>query len=291
MNPLIHAEFDLDGYRFGPGHSVYLSRVDTPGIVWRDQDIVNPVGSNVFFGRDYADPKPWGLDFTITGTTAAEAAENYFKLANAWAAQHIRDTPGAEVPLDFNMHGTARRIYGRPRDLKPDDATDLFVLETIKAKATFQPSTAELFEGVVQTLPMTMVPGPGGGFVFPIVFPLITTQGGTRLGTIRNGEGLTPTHDVQVKVHGPVGQPKVTGPGWEFGLRTTLAHDRYITLDARRQTILWDNGASAAGLITAGTRLDDIVIPPGPSEIKFTGIDLIGSSTVTVSWHPTITTL
>lgn len=291
MNPLIHAEFDLDGYRFGPDHSVYLSRVDTPGISWRDQDLVNPVGANVFFGRDYQDPNPWSFDFTITGTTPAEAAENYFALANAWTAQHIRNTPGAELPLDFNMHGTDRRIYGRPRDLKTDDATDLFVLETVKAKATFQPSRAELFDGRVQTLPITMTPGPGGGFVFPIVFPLITTKGGSRQGIISAGEGLTPTHDVQVEIHGPVGQPRVTGPGWEFGLRTTLPHDRSITVDARRGTILWDNGSSAAGLITANTRLDDIVIPPGPSEIKYTGIDPTGTSTVTVTWHPTITTL
>lgn len=291
MNPLIHAEFDLDGYRFGPGHSVYLSRVDTPGIVWRDQDIVNPVGSNVFFGRDYADPKPWGLEFTITGTTAAEAAENYFKLANAWAAQHIRDTPGDEVPLDFNMHGTARRIYGRPRDLKPDDATDLFVLETIKAKATFQPSSAEMVDGHARVHEMTMTPGAAGGFVFPVVFPISTTRGGTRQRIIRDGGGLVPTHDVQIEIHGPVGKAHVTGPGWEFGLTNNLPHDRAITLDARRQTILWDNGASAAGLITPGTRLDDITIPPGQSEITFKGTDQSGTSTVTVTWRPTITTL
>lgn len=291
MNPLIHAEFDLDGYRFGPGHSVYLSRVDTPGISWRDQDLVNPVGANVFFGRDYQDPTPWGFDFTITGTTPAEAAENYFALTNAWTAQHIRDVPGAELPLDFNMHGTARRIYGRPRDLKPDDATDLFVLETIKAKATFQPSSAEMVDGNARVHQMTMTPGSAGGFVFPIVFPWGTTQGGTRQGIITDGGGLTPTHDVQVEIHGPIGKAQATGPGWEFGLTQSLAYDRAITLDARRGTILWDNGASAAGLITAGTRLDDITIPPGPSELKFTGEDLSGTSTLTVTWRPTITTI
>lgn len=291
MNPLIHAEFDLDGYRFGDGHPVYLSRVDTPGIAWRDQDIVNPVGANVFFGRDYADPKPWGLDFTITGTTPAEAAENYFALANAWAAQHIRNNPGAEVPLDFNMHGTARRIYGRPRELKLDDATDLFVLETIKAKATFQPSSAEMVDGVARTKTMTMTPGAAGGFTFPVVFPFTTTRGGTRQGIITDGGGLTPTHDVQVTIHGPVGKALASGPGWEFGLTKSLAHDRSITLDARRQTILWDTGASAAGLITAGTRLDDITIPPGPSELTFKGEDQSGTSTLTVTWRPTITTL
>lgn len=291
MNPLIHAEFDLDGYRFGPGHSVYLSRVDTPGIAWRDQDIVNPVGSNVFFGRDYADPKPWGFDFTITGTTPAEAAENYFALANAWAAQHIRDVPGAEVPLDFNMHGTARRIYGRPRELQPDDATDLFVLETIKAKATFQPSSAEMVDGKARVHSMTMTPGAAGGFVFPIVFPWGTTQGGTRQGIVEDGGGLTPTHDVQVEIHGPIGKAHASGPGWEFGLTKSLAYDRAITLDARRQTILWDNGTSAAGLVTAGTRLADITIPPGPFELIFTGEDQSGTSTLTVTWRPTITTL
>lgn len=291
MNPLIHAEFDLDGYRFGPDHSVYLSRVDTPGISWRDQDLVNPVGANVFFGRDYQDPTPWGFDFTITGTTPAEAAENYFALANAWTAQHIRDVPGAELPLDFNMHGSARRIYGRPRELKPDDATDLFVLETIKAKATFQPSSADMVDGKARVHSMTMTPGAAGGFVFPIVFPWGTTQGGTRQGIVEDGGGLTPTHDVQVEIHGPIGKAHAAGPGWEFGLKQSLAYDRAITLDARRQTILWDNGASAAGLVTPGTRLNDITIPPGPSELTFTGEDQSGTSTLTVTWRPTITTL
>ncbi|MCD1286480.1 MULTISPECIES: hypothetical protein [unclassified Brevibacterium] len=291
MNPLIHAEFDLDGYRFGPGHPVYLSRVDTPGIAWRDQDIVNPVGENVFFGRDYPDPKPWGFDITITGDTPAEAAENYFALANAWAAQRIRDTPGAELALDFNMHGTDRRIYGRPRDLKPDDATDLFVLETIKAKATFQPSSAEMVDGTARVHQMTMTPGPAGGFVFPIEFPWATTQGGTRQGIIRNAGGLTPTRDVQIEVHGPVGKAVVSGPGWEFGLTQPIAYDRAVTLDVRPATTRWDTGASAAGLLTPGTRLADITIPPGDSEITFTGDDQSGTSTVTVTWRPTITTL
>ena len=87
MPTLSHSEFDLRGYRFGPGHPVYLSGIETPGLVWRDQDVLNPVAAGVFFGRDYKDVKPWGLKFTITGTDPAEAAENYFALVKAWEAR------------------------------------------------------------------------------------------------------------------------------------------------------------------------------------------------------------
>lgn len=291
MATLTHAEFALSNYRFGPGHPVYLNGIDTPGIAWRDQDLLNPVGHNVYFGRDYQDPKPWGFKFTITGATPTEAAENYFKLANVWEAPHLRDTPGAEVALDFQLHGSARRIYGRPRDLRPVDSADLFVLDTIKAEATFQPQQGAVYDGDTRSFTMTMTPGSAGGFVFPIVFPWGTTQGGTRQGIIPAGGGLTPTNDVQITVHGPVAQPHIAGPGWEFGLTTSLAYDKSITVDARRKTILWNNGSSAAGFLTPGTRLDDITIPPGASEIKFTGDDQSGTSTVTVTWHPTITTI
>lgn len=291
MNPLIHAEFDLAGYRFGPGHPVYLGGIDTPGLAFRDQDVLNPVGSNILFGRDYADPKPWGLRFTITGSTPAEAAENYFALATAWEAAHIRDTPGMDLPLDFTLHRAGRRIYGRPRSLTPTDSTDLFVLETIKADATFQPVWPDIVDSQSQEFTMTMTPGSAGGFVFPIVFPWGTTQGGTRQGIITNTGGRKPTHDVQIRTHGPVGQPVISGPGWQFGLRTAIPYDRSITVDARLKTVLWDTGASAAGLLTPGTRLNDITIPPGDSEIKFTGDDQSGTSTVTTTWRPTITTI
>lgn len=290
MPTLSHSEFDLRGYRFGPGHPVYLSGIETPGLVWRDQDVLNPVAAGVFFGRDYKDVKPWGLKFTITGTDPAEAAENYLALVKAWEAPDVRD-PGDEVPLDFALHDTVRRIYGRPRDLKLTEPSDLFVLETLKAEATFQPSSPDLVDGVSRQLKMTMTPGRAGGFVFPIVFPWGTTQGGTRQGIISDGGGTTPTHDVLIEVHGPVSKAVVTGPGWRFGVTQNLPYDRSIILDTRRRTVLWDTGASAAGLISPGTRLDDITIPPGPSEIKFTGEDQSGTSTVTLTWRPTITTL
>lgn len=288
MSTLKHGEFDLNGYRFGDGHPVYPSGTSRGGIEWRDQDTANPVGDGILFGRDHRTPKPRRFALTITGDTPAEAAAHAAELARAWEYTRDRWEPGEEVVLAWGQHGRTLRQYGRPRGLDLDDA-DLWVLETLtNVPAEFVPSDPVAYEDTARRIKLTLTPGRAGGMVFPIEFPWGTTEGGRRQGIITDGGGHIPTNDVTITIHGPVSRPTVSGPGWTIPLNTTLAWDRSIAISARHRTVLRDDGASMAGVLGRGTRLSDVTIPPGHSEITFTGEDTSGTSHVTVTWHPVV---
>lgn len=281
---LEHGQFALDGKVFGEGHDVYAATVIHGGQAWRDNDVPNPVGHDLWMGSDYADLHPTVLDLKITGTTPADAALALERFAGWWRAWSRRG-PGDEVALSWGMHGRTRRIYGRPRSFLPEDG-DVYVLETLTAEADFQPNGPLVYEDTPQELSLTITPGEAGGFVFPIEFPWGTTIAGRRDGIIPDGGGTVPTDDVTFTIRGPISYPKITGPGWEIALATNLLWDQSITIDVRRRTVLRDNGGSAAGALSRRTRLDSITIPPGPSEIGFIGEDTTGTSQLLVQWRP-----
>ncbi|MCQ9367948.1 hypothetical protein NQ036_06780 [Brevibacterium sp. 91QC2O2] len=287
MAQLEHGQWDLAGYRFGVGYPVYPALVHPGGVDKRVQDQPNPAGDGLLFGRDYRTPRPWVLDMTITGATPAEAAANAEAFERAW--EYARETwkPGEDIPLTFNRHGAVKRIYGRPRALDLDTA-DLWTLETVTGqKAEFQPGDATLYADAAQSITLTMAAGRYSGFVFPVVFPWSTTEAGQRQGVITS-TGRRPTHDVRIRIHGPIKNPVVKGPGWTLKLTGSLAYDRYIDINARAKTATWDNGGSAVSLLSRSTFFSDIVIKPGNSELTFTGEDETGTSTATITWNPTI---
>ena len=285
MAALVHGEYALGGYRFGTGHPVYPSEQHRPGIEWRDQDTVSPTSDRILFGRDYRTPKPIQFELTITGDTPAETAENVARLAAAWEYHRTQWEPGAETTLAFNKHGRILRYYGRPRTLDLPDS-DSWMLETVKGKAEFLPSEPVAYEDAARSLTLTLTPGEAGGLIFPITFPWGTTNPGQRQGIINDAGGIIPTRHVTVAIKGPVTNPTVKGPGWAITLNTTLAYDETVTLDARRSTALRQDGASMAGVIGRRFRFDTLQIPPGASEITFTGTDQSGTSSATVTWHP-----
>lgn len=286
---MIHGEFALDGYRFGEGHRVYAAAVTLGGIEWRVQDQTNPVGHTLIFGRDYLDPQPATLELTIDGGTPEDARELYRGLSGAWlGAREL--PPGREQVLAFGVHGDVRRIYGRTRSLSVP-TTDLYVLPTARAEAIFQASDSLVYDDVAREETLTVLPGSAGGFVFPVTFPWSTVTGGTRQGVIADGGGQVPTPDVEITITGPVARPAVAGSGWRVELATSLAWDEQVTIYARRRMVLRPSGASAAGVLTRASRLADITIPPGPSELSFTGTDSSGTATARVRWRPAYTSI
>lgn len=286
---LEHGQFALDGHVFGEGHAVYAAHVTHGGQAWRTDDVANPVGHNLWMGTDYADLQPIVLDLKITGDNPAAATEELERFAGMWRAAGRRG-PGAESVLSWGMHGRTRRVYGRPRSFTPENG-DLYVLETAPGEATFQPNGPYVYDDTARELPLTITPGKAGGLVFPIVFPWGTVQGGSRQGVVEDGGGTVATDDVTLTVRGPINRPIIRGAGWQVALDTSLAWDRSITIDARRLTALWDNGSSAAGVLSRRTRLSDIRIPTGPSEIRFEGEDQSGTSQLLVSWRPAYTSI
>ncbi|GAA1361354.1 hypothetical protein [Brevibacterium luteolum] len=281
-----HGTFALAGYEFGDGHQVYPSAVTRGGIEWRTQDVENPLADGIFFGRDLRTPKPWVLTITVAGDTPAHAAKLAAEFAAAWEHARRQWKPAQEVTLDFTQHGNHYRLYGRPRTLDMDD-NDAWVLETLTdIKAAFQPSHIGLYAGHPNTVTVGLRAAAAGGLIFPVVFPWSTRTGAKRSGIVETPGGLIPTDAVTITITGPVNKPTVTGPGWQIGLNTALAHDHVVTIDARARTVLRNDGVSLAGKLTRTSRLDEITMPTTHCEITYAGTDPAGISTATVQWHP-----
>lgn len=279
-----HGEFRLGAFKFGTGHSVYPSSVQRGGTEWRTHDVESPVADRIFFGTDFRKPLPWKFEFTITGDSPEEATANMLELARAWDYSPEARRAGVEQTLTFNRHGVDYLLYGRARDLVVED-NDAWVLETVKATGIFQPSDPVLYAASRQSVSMTITPGKAGGLIFPAVFPWGTIGSTRRAGVIDAGGGTTPTRDVIVKIDGPIVNPVVRGKGWKLEFNLSLAYDQSVTVNARKRTVLLNNGGSAAGRLSRASRLSAITIPPGASEIFFEGTDRSGTSKLTVSWR------
>jgi hypothetical protein len=278
-----NGQFDIAGYRFGCDTPTKVLTLQTGGLSWRVQDQENPVGDGVWFGSDYVDPEPVEMDISVTGNTPSEARQELGRFARAWHS-FKRDTPGAVTALRYGLHGEERVVYGRPRDFTFDETT-LYSQPRTRGTVLFE-RASHLFYGPARELPLTITPGQAGGLVYPIVFPWGTVQGGVRQGVIEDGGGTVATDDVELTIRGPIARPVVSGPGWSISLDLSLAWDQAVTISARRRTALRENGGSVAGRLSRRTRLSDIRIPPGPSEIKFAGEDTTGTSQLLVSWRP-----
>ena len=283
-----NGQFEINGYKFGCDDPVKVLTLQTGGLKWRVQDQENPVADGVWFGSDYVDPEPINMDASVTGATPAEAREELARFSLAWHSWR-RSTPNTEVALRYGIHGEERVVYGRPRDFAFDETT-LWAQPRAAGSLVFERS-GHLFYGSARELSLTITPGKAGGLIFPIVFPWGTTQGGIRQGVIEEGGGVVPTDDVTLTVKGPINRPIIRGAGWQVALSTNLAWDRSITVNTRSKTVLWDNGSSAAGVLSRRTRLADITIPPGSSEIRFEGEDQSGTSQLIVSWRPAYTSI
>lgn len=283
-----NGQFEINGYVFGCDDPVKVLTLQTGGLRWRVQDQENPVADGVWFGSDYVDPEPIKMDASVTGATPAEAREELARFSLAWHSWR-RSTPNTEVALRYGIHGEERVVYGRPRDFAFDETT-LWAQPRAAGSLVFERS-GHLFYGSARELSLTITPGKAGGLIFPIVFPWGTTQGGTRQGIIEEGGGVVPTDDVTLTVKGPINRPIIRGAGWQVALSTNLAWDRSITVNTRSKTVLWDNGSSAAGVLSRRTRLSDITIPTGSSEIRFEGEDQSGTSQLIVQWRPAYTSI
>jgi len=89
-----------------------------------------------------------------------------------------------------------------------------------------------------------------------------------------------------VQIHGPISNPTVSGPGWRLQLGYTLAHDQWVTINTRRNTVLRNDGANLAGRLSRTSRLANARLAVGQTEITFTGTDATATSWCELRWRP-----
>jgi hypothetical protein len=287
MAVLQDGDFELDGYLFSgcKDTPAYVRSFSQGKVDHRIQDAVNPVGDNMFFGRDYLTPASWEFGLRIRQEGIGQAASIFGGLVKAWRADSKRLTPGAMSVLRYNRGGVTRRVYGRARGIVPNMENG-WIAGIIDADTVFDQADQWHYDDAARSLVVTLIPGTPGGLLSPLISPLTTIAGGTRQGIIEEvgGEGPAP---YTVKFSGPVTDPSVIVSGREVKLLTTLAYDQVATIDTRLMTATRSDGANLSGALSRKTRLTESRIKPGPAEVIYSGTDATGTSTCTVTWRPT----
>ena len=73
----------INGVRMGVGYPFVLESIELPTSDFRVQDVENPVGDGLIFGRDRLTPGSITLNILVLGDDSAEVNENYRDLARA----------------------------------------------------------------------------------------------------------------------------------------------------------------------------------------------------------------
>lgn len=281
---MIDGDILVGGYLTGPDHPVFVTQLDIGAVTTIHQDQLGPHGGNLRFGRDHQSPATWKLSFCVgEGVGAEEALAALADLEDAWRNAVDATVPGETTTLTYAAAGRVRRVYGRPRNFTPSVNESLDDGHVV-ATADFVLHGTGTFDEYPEQVELTHVPGNAGGLVSPLVSPLRTVAGGTRQGqAVVGGRAPAP---VTVEFFGPSSNPAIHADGWEIGLRTSLAYDQSVVIDARAGTVLRNDGASLGGYLTRETYLEDATLRPGHREISYTAADPTGTSRAVVSWRP-----
>lgn len=292
MSSLEEMQFELlpslsaeDGFVFGIGASV---SVDDGGFLpgddnWENQNEANPRRGGVSFGRDRLSGPTHGWDLHVNETSVKTAKQTLGAFKTAWRALHIRNTPGAVLPVRYRLGEEVRRFYGRPYRLSaPPD--NLILSGYVPITCDFQAVDGFFYDDEEQSVTLGLAQGSEGGFTFPITFPV------TSLPTGLGGDqavvgGDAPTYPI-VRFNGPVENPSLESNDWTLALDRTLGLGEYVEIDLRPWAIsvLLNGQASVAGDLRRRTYLADMAFDPGRHELIYRGSSLSSYSTCEVRW-------
>lgn len=276
-------DIEIDGYVMGRKHPVFAEDVDTGQIEVRDQDSLNPVGNNIFFGKDYLTPPTWIISIATKAETAENGLDALGHVSRIWRAPR---GVGKDIKLRYCVAGRTRFVYGRPRTFGVTPTGAGLNQGIIRALGEFKLTDTYHYEDLLKQVRVDIVPpATGGGLTAPFVAPMVTTTNGVRQGLIEDSGGNIEA-PFELTVHGPISNPVIEAEGWRIALTTDLAWDQSLTVDTRKMTITRNDGASLAGTLSRRSRLENARIHPGANEFTFTGSDPTGTAYMTISWHP-----
>ncbi|MEU5853936.1 hypothetical protein ABZ799_01290 [Nocardiopsis dassonvillei] len=284
MADLDEGTWDLDGYLMGDHLPVVVTRFEVPGADVRAGDLEVPGGDGRTFGYDYLGGRSLTFELSVNTADGPSAEAVWADLATRWRAAPTRLTPRAVVPLRWRRHGGSPVVvYGRPRQL---DAVDEALLDRgrVDLTGTFETADDLFYDDTEQVVTLDLLPQIGEGLILPFTLPAVLTPLGDSDTTTLTNAGSGTAWPV-ITFSGPITNPGVewVAHGTRVELITTLAYDQTATIDTRpwARTILRSDGASLAGSLR-GPALDELAIPPGPTQVRFTGQDMTGSARATI---------
>lgn len=284
MAELAEGTYELDGLVFGEFQPVEVQRFELGGADVTSGDAEVPGGDGRVFGYDYLGGRSLSFELCVNTDNGPAARAAWGELASRWRAPATRLTPRAVVPLRYRRHGAPTTVvYGRPRQL---DTVDESLLDRgrVELLGSFETVDDLFYDDIEQTITLDLLPQIGEGLILPFTLPAVLAPLGDSDTTTLVNAGDADAWPV-IEFAGPITNPgiELVAHGVTVQLTTTLAYDQTATIDTRpwARTATRSDGASLAGYL-AGPRLADLVVPPGPTEVRFTGQDMTGTSRCTI---------
>ncbi|KAB1989807.1 phage distal tail protein [Streptomyces triticiradicis] len=291
-------QVDFAGVLLGPGTSYPVGDITgfgTPKV--RSQDVELPTEDGAFPGVDYYGTQTVTIEAGIrTPGDPAAAVDALAALKRAGSDPATRKTAGAVQTLRVFWPGREgpKRVLGRIRDVEPVSMAQA-VFGWIPLNLVFE-VTDPVWQGEPEQQAMLPLArgDDNGGFTAPVTAPITTGVSNPveRPGWAANAGDLPAWPSLKIK--GPVVNPRIwiTETGRVLDLSLVLGENDTLQIDTRPGT-RWvlRNGANAAYALSASSRLDLFQIPPGKSEIRWTGADYTNSTRLAVSWRDAYTAL
>ena len=291
-------QYELGGVLMGAGTPIQV--IETTGLgraQVRDNDADQPSADGVFAGPDYYTSRQVQVDAAVRIPGDPAACHDVVDALQAQADDPaVRLAGGVTMPLRMKRPGRPVKVLnGRLRKVDPEYAQVIhgyvpLDIEFVATDPTFYADADSVTE-----IPLGWL--TGGGFAAPVVAP-IYVQSGTvaadRPGwATNNGTGHAwPI----IRITGPVATVTVTHAetGRQLSFPTlALAAGQWIEIDTRPGycTITRENGGNASSLLAPSSRIDLFSLPPGQSEMRWTGFDNTNSARMRLTWRDAYTAL
>lgn len=278
-----------DGEVFGIGAHVSMNGDGFhPGSTsWATQDSTAPAG-HVNFGRDALQGPVWAWDLHVDRDDEHNALETLGSFATAWRALHIRRTPGAFLAIRYQLDGRLRRIYGRP-GLYDGPPSNLILSGYVDITCDFQAVDGFTYDDAESSVLLTVGESDGGagggGFTFPLTFPVQALAPTEQIAQIAV-EGDAPTSPI-VRFNGPVTNPRLETDEWALSLNYDIPAGQYVEVDTRPWSlnVLLNGTTPIPGVIGRRQNLTAMKFQPGSLQTRFIGSSSSGAATCHIRWR------
>lgn len=296
---LVDWQYDLGGVLMGARTQVNV--METTGLgrpPTRDNDVDIPNGDGVFPGPDYWAARQVQFDAAVKVVADPAACHDLVAALQAAAADPaIRLAGGETMPLRIKRPGrVVKRLNGRLRKVDPEFKQAIYGYVPVDIE--FLATDPTFYGDAEQTVEIPLGWLSGGGFIAPVVAPILVTSGATsadRPGWTTNG-GDADAWPV-IRVTGPCSNVTITQAetGRVLSLPTLVlaSTSEWVELDTRpgRVSVVRENGGNAEALLSAASRLDLFSLPPGLTEVRWTATDPTNTSRLRLTWRDAYTAL
>jgi hypothetical protein len=245
------------------------------------------------FGRDYLGGRTISFELNamsdpyemVQQTRHRSVLDFLAVLESAWDAEAVRTQPGRTCVLSYCRGGEQRRVYGRPRRFSTVTALDW--AGNVPVTAAFRTKDHRFYADGESALTIGFVPEQVGGFVPPLIGPLVMT--GQGVGETGFHVGGTEAAWLAYRIDGPIQNPTVEiAEHWSATLNVTLAADQWVLVDPSpwQRAVLRNDGANLSGVFTADSqRLSGMRVRPGARQAILRGIDPTASSRLSLFYR------